>query len=204
MGSRRSGDRHCVQSVKRSPHQLITDPLRISTLHLLRPHAICHSIRSGCPENNVSLLFADGLKALELDIVAICDVIRQDIRYDPSDRKQPTVSSFTGIPLVGWPRPAFPSALPTEASSTINVDVQKQCHISLRPIIREDEGSGAGKTAIPSLRSIVLGYFAPFVADLVQNDAMHLPPSIRASLIALARCDLPTCAAHVAWPRPFK
>lgn len=148
-----------------------------------------HSTTSGCRDINVSLVCADGLKALELDIVAICDVIREDVRYGTTGRKKPTVSSSARMPLVGWPRDAFPSAQATELSSDINSAALKQCQSSLVPSVREDEGRCAGEKAIPSLRSIALGYVAPFVADLVQGDTMHLPPSIRASLIALARCD---------------
>lgn len=97
------------------------------------------------------------------------------------------LSPCTEMPLIGW------------SAAAVSAQHHETCLIMSERCLHEDQGSLRCKTGeserhrlsnqpVPSLRSLALGYLAPYVADFVHEDAVHLPSSIRATLLALARC----------------
>jgi len=106
-----------------------------------------------------------------------------------------SVASLQYLPLVGWSR-SVPVASEAQepvsmrmipASECGQVLSQSRCLRAVGHRSFPDQVS-SGSLLVPTLRSLLLGYVAPFVADITEESATHLPTSIRASLIALARC----------------
>lgn len=151
-----------------------------------------------------SSLHADGIKAPELDIVAICDVIREGLVHDVAEWKDTSIPASTKMPLVGW---SFCAPVESESNgrgSKSAMHAFSKQEIQVRKICVEGGGPKAcakagrcGAHGVPSLRSLALGYVAPFVADIAQETASSLPSNVRATLIALARCvhGCCTCSA---------
>eukprot|EP00892_Ulva_mutabilis_P007504 jgi/Ulvmu1/5125/UM021_0142.1 len=136
----------------------------------------------------------DGMKAPELDIVAICDEIREGLGYDLSERKYARTPACPKMPLLGW---SFISPLTAKRSArgsamTIPMakcDEGRSRHTFAIGVVQHDSPKAAPSSVhtIPSLRSLALGLVAPFVADIAQESAAHLPSSVRETLVAIAR-----------------